>query len=171
MSTSEKAGSTWAPLRVGIFRALWLASLVSNIGAWMQTVGAQWLLVQQPHAPLLIALVQTADALPDVLFAYVGGVLADTFDRRLLLIVVQGCLFITGLALTLLTIAGQMPPALLLTLTFVLGAGSAFSVPAYQALLPDLIPRPQLPSASALGSISINLAAAVGPVLAGVLIA
>ncbi|HEV2461665.1 MAG TPA: MFS transporter [Ktedonobacterales bacterium] len=171
MSTSEKAGSTWAPLRVGIFRALWLASLVSNIGAWMQPVGAQWLLVQQPHAPLLIALVQTADALPDVLFAYVGGVLADTFDRRLLLIVVQGCLFITGLALTLLTIAGQMPPALLLTLTFVLGAGSAFSVPAYQALLPDLIPRPQLPSASALGSISINLAAAVGPVLAGVLIA
>ena len=142
MSTSEKAGSTWAPLRVGIFRALWLASLVSNIGAWMQTVGAQWLLVQQPHAPLLVALVQTADALPDVLFAYVGGVLADTFDRRLLLIVVQGCLFITGLALTLLTIAGQMPPALLLTLTFVLGAGSAFSVPAYQALLPDLIPRP-----------------------------
>jgi MFS family permease len=166
-----RADSIWAPLRVGIFRALWLAVLVSNIGSWMQTVGAQWLLVHQPHASLLVALVQTADTLPDVLFAYVGGVLADTFDRRRLLMVVQGCLVITGLALTILTIAGQMPPALLLTLTFVLGAGSAFSVPAYQALIPDLIPRPELSSASALGSININLARAVGPAIAGVLIA
>jgi MFS family permease len=171
MSTAGRADSTWAPLHVGIFRALWLADLVSNIGTWMQTVGAQWLLVQQPHASLLVALVQTADMLPDVLLAYVGGVLADTFDRRWLLMVVQGCLFITGLALTLLTIAGQMPPALLLTLTFVLGAGSAFSVPAYQALLPDLVLRPELPSASALGSININLGRAVGPAIAGILIA
>src|SRR5256884_9527937 len=108
--------------------------------------------------------------LPDVVFAYVGGVLADTFDRRWLLIVVQGCLVITGLVLTILTIAGQMPPALLLTLTFVLGAGSAFSVPAYQALIPDLVPRSQLPSASALGSININRARAGGPAIAGGLI-
>ena len=171
MSTSEKAGSARAPLRVGIFRALWMAALVSNIGTWMQTVGAQWLLVHQPHASLLVALVQTADTLPDVLFAYVGGVLADTFDRRWLLIVVQGCLFLTGLALTLLTLAGQMPPALLLTLTFVLGAGSAFTVPAYQALIPDLIPRSELSSASAPSSININLARAIGPAIAGVLIA
>ena len=69
-----------------------------------------------------------------MLLAYIGGVLADTFDRRWLLIVVQGCLVFTGLVLTILTIAGQMPPALLLTLTFLLGAGSAFSTPAYQAL-------------------------------------
>ncbi len=170
MSTSDQAESTWAPLRIGIFRALWLAVLVSNIGSWMQTVGAQWLLVSQPHASLLVALVQTADMLPDVLLAYVGGVLADTLDRRLLLMVVQGCLVITGLALTILTIAGQMPPALLLTLTFLLGAGSAFTVPAYQAMIPDLVPRSQLPSASALGSINVNLARAVGPAIAGVLI-
>lgn len=170
MSTSDKADSIWAPLRVGIFRALWLAVLVSNIGSWMQTVGAQWLLVPQPHASILVALVQTADMLPDVLLAYVGGVLADTIDRRLLLIVVQGCLVITGLVLTLLTIVGQMPPALLLTLTFLLGAGSAFSTPAYQALIPDLVPRNEIPAASALGSININLARAVGPAIAGVLI-
>ncbi len=170
MATTTKAVSTWAPLRIGIFRALWLAVLVSNIGSWMQTVGAQWLLVNQPHASILVALVQTADMLPDVLLAYAGGVLADTFDRRWLLIVVQGCLVITGLVLTILTIVGQMPPALLLTLTFLLGAGSAFSVPAYQAIIPDLVPRPQLSSASALGSININLARAVGPAIAGVLI-
>ncbi|MFL5660303.1 MAG: MFS transporter, partial [Ktedonobacteraceae bacterium] len=144
---------------------------MSNIGAWMQTVGAQWLLVNQPHASILVALVQTADMLPDVLLAYVGGVLADTFDRRLLIIVVQGCMVLAGLVLTILTIAGQMPPALLLTLTFLLGAGSAFTVPAYQALIPDLVPRAELPSASTLGSININLARAVGPAIAGVLIA
>jgi MFS family permease len=170
MSTSVKAGSAWAPLRVGIFRMLWLAALVSNIGTWMQTVGAQWLLIHQPHASLLVALVQTAETLPYVLFAYVGGVLADTLDRRLLLLGVQACLFMTGLALTLLTIAGQMPPALLLTLTFVLGAGSAFSSPAYQAIIPDLIPRSELPSASALSAINVNLARAIGPAIAGVLI-
>jgi Transmembrane secretion effector len=170
MTTAGRAVSTWAPLGVGIFRALWMADLVSNIGTWMQTVGAQWLLVHQPHASILVALVQTADMLPDVLFAYVGGVLADTFDRRWLLIIVQGCLVITGLALTLLTIAGQMPPALLLTLTFVLGAGSAFSVPAYQAIIPDLVSRDEIPSASALSSININLGRAVGPAIAGVLI-
>src|SRR5271166_4507365 len=164
--TSIGADSIWAPLRVGIFRALWIAVLVSNIGTWMQTVGAQWLLVDQPHASILVALVLTADMLPNVLLAYVGGVLADMLDRRLLLIVVQGFLVMTGLALTLLTIAGQMPPSLLLTFTFLLGAGSAFSVPAYQAMIPDLVPRSQLTSASALGSISVNLARAIGPAIA-----
>ncbi len=169
--TSDRGESTWAPLRIGIFRALWLAVLVSNIGTWMQTVGAQWLLVGQPHASILVALVQTADTLPDLMFALIGGVLADTFDRRWLLIIVQGFLAITGAALTILTFAHQMPPALLLTFTFLLGAGSAFSGPAYQALIPDLVPRAQVPSASALGSISINLARAIGPAIAGVLVA
>ena len=87
----------------------------------MQTVGAQWLLVDQPHASILVALVQTADMLPDVIFGVVGGVLADMFDRRRLLIAVQAFMAVTGLALTVLTFAGQMPPALLLTFTFVLG--------------------------------------------------
>jgi MFS family permease len=84
---------------------------------------------------------------------------------------VQGSLAIAGMALTILTFANQMPPALLLTFTFLLGAGSAFSGPAYQSLIPDLVPRSQLPAASALGSISINLARAVGPAIAGLLIA
>ena len=86
----EARGSTWSPLRIGVFRALWLAVLVSNVGLWMQTVGAQWLLVQQPNAAILVALVQTADMLPDVMFGIVGGVLADTLDRRRLLMAVQG---------------------------------------------------------------------------------
>jgi MFS family permease len=163
--------SAWAPLRIGVFRALYLAVLASNIGTWMQTVGAQWLLVDLPNAALLVALVQVMDTLPDVLFSVVGGVLADTFDRRRLLIVVQACLVVVGAVLTVLTLANEMPPALLLTFTFLLGAGSAFSVPAYQAVVPDLVPRSQLSAASALSSVSINLGRAVGPAIAGILIA
>jgi MFS family permease len=171
MSASSPATSTFAPLRNGLFRALWLAVLVSNVATWMQTVGAQWLLVSLPHASILVALVQTADYLPDMLFGLVGGVLADTFDRRRLLMAVQGFLVVAGAALAALTFAGQMPPALLLTFTFLIGCGSVLTLPAYQSLVPDLVPRAQLHSAAALSSISVNLARAAGPAIAGVVIA
>jgi MFS family permease len=163
--------SLWAPLRSGVFRALWLGVLVSNIGLWMQTVGAQWLLIQQPNAAVLVALVQTADTLPDALFGIVGGVLADILDRRRLLIAVQAFMVVTGTLLTVLTIVGQMPPALLLIFTFLLGSGSVLTLPAYQSLIPDLVPRAQLLAASTLSSVSINVARAVGPAIAGLLIA
>jgi MFS family permease len=170
-SSAGSAGSTWAPLRIGLFRALWIAALVSNVGTWMQTVGAQWLLVHQAHAAILVPLVQTADMLPYVLFGLVGGVLADTFDRRRLLIAVQCGMVAVGAVLTVLTVSHQMPPALLLMFTFVLGSGSVLAVPAYQSLVPDLVPRAQVRAASTLSSISVNLARAVGPAIAGVLIA
>ena len=137
----------------------------------MQTVGAQWLLVNQANAAILVPLVQVMDTAPDVLLSVIGGVLADTFDRRRLLVVVQGFLVIVGAILTALTLANNMPPALLLTLTFLLGAGSAFAIPAYQAIIPDVVPRSELTAASALGSISINLGRAIGSATAGVLIA
>jgi MFS family permease len=171
VSVSSSTVSTWAPLRIGVFRAIWLAVLVSNVATWMQTVGAQWLLVSQPHASILVALVQTADYLPDMLFGLIGGVLADTFDRRLLLMAVQGFLVVVGAVLAALTFAGQMPPALLLTFTFLIGSASVVTMPAYQALVPDLVPRVQLHSAAALASISVNLARAAGPAIAGVVIA
>jgi len=79
--TNGASTTAWAPLRIGIFRALWIAALVSNIGDWMQTVGAQWLLVHQPHASVLVALVQTADLLPVLLVGLPAGVLADIVDR------------------------------------------------------------------------------------------
>src|SRR3981081_1634426 len=149
---------------------MWIAVLVANIGTWMQTVGAQWLLVHLPHAPVLVALVQVADFLPDVALAFGAGVLADTLDRRKLLISAQAFLAATGILLTLLTLAGQMPPALLLFFTFVLGTSSVISNPAYQSLIPELVPRNQIRSASALSSLSINIARVVGPGIAGLLI-
>jgi MFS family permease len=163
--------STWSPLRTGIFRALWLGVLGSQIGTWMQTVGAQWLLVDQPNAATLVSLVQTASMLPVLLLAVPAGVLADSFDRRRMLIAVQWFQAAVGVALTVLTLAGQMTPALLLTLTFALGCGMAMAVPTYQAVIPELVSREQLPSASALGAISMNVARAVGPAVAGVLVA
>ena len=165
------APSTWAPLRIGVFRTLWIAALVSNVGEWMQTVGAQWLLVHDSHAAILVSLVQTADALPAVLFAMVGGVLADIFNRVKLLLAVLAGLTAAGGTLTALTAAHLMPPALLLLFTFVLGTGGILAEPAYQSLVPDMVPRPQVPAASALGSISINLARVIGPAIGGLLIA
>jgi MFS family permease len=169
--TVEQPASAWAPLRVAAYRNLWLALLAVNVGTWMQTVGAQWLLVHEANAATLVAMVQTASLLPVLLLALPAGALADTFDRRRLLIAVQCFLLAVGLALTVLTATGRMPPALLLTLTFALGVGQALTLPAWAATIPELVPRSQLHSASALGSVSVNLARAVGPAVAGVLIA
>jgi len=124
--------SPWSPLRFPVFRWIWLATLVSNIGTWMQTVGAQWLLVGRPHASTLVALVQTATALPVVLLALPAGVLADVFDRRRLLIASQVFQTLVAGAMALLS-AGHLPPAGHLLLTFALGCGAAFSLPAQQA--------------------------------------
>lgn len=171
ISDLRSTAKAWAPLRLSVFRWLWLAVLAANIGIWMQTVGAQWLLVSRPGASTLVSLVQTAAALPIVLLAFPAGVLADSFDRRKLLISVQCFAVAVGVALTWLTVAGAMPPALLLTFTAMFGVCAALTVPAYQSLIPELVPREELPSAAALGSISINLARAVGPAVAGLLIA
>ena len=171
MSRPDTTTSTWTPLRAKAFRWLWVASLVSNVGTWMQTVGAQWLLVHAANAAILVSLVQTADMLPDVLFAIIGGVLADILDRRRLIISVQAGLAVTGALLATLTITGHMSPALLLMFTFIIGSGSVFITPAYQSLVPELVAREDVPSAVQLNSININIARAVGPGIAGILIA
>jgi MFS family permease len=158
-------------MRFAVFRALWIAVLVSNVGGYMQTVGAQWLLVNQAHAAILVALVTTADMIPDALFGLVGGVLADILDRRRLLIAVQLFMAAVAVALAVLTFAGAIRPALLLIFTFVLGFSSVLSNPAYQSLAPDLAPAHEQRAAAELGSISLNLARVVGPALAGLLIA
>src|ERR671938_361071 len=109
--TSAADSSPWAPLRRPTFRWLWLGVLISTIGTWMQTVGAQWLVVDEPSAAVLVSLVQAANTLPVMLLAFPGGVLADAFDRRWLLLTVQGYFFAVGVLLAVLTAAGQMPPA------------------------------------------------------------
>jgi MFS family permease len=163
--------SGWAPLRQQAFRWLWLGVLISWIGTWMQTVGAQWLVVDAPNAPLLVSLVQAANTLPVMLLALPGGVLADSFDRRWLLVTVQSYFFAVGVLLAVLTAVGQMPPALLLAFTFALGAGVAVQQPGWGATIPDLVPRTQLRAASRLDLVSVNVSRAIGPALAGLVIA
>lgn len=165
------SSSAWDPLRVSAFRALWLAQLASMTATWMQTVGAQWLLIDEPNASTLVALVQTMSMLPVLLLALPAGVVADSFDRRRWLVVVQACTFVVAAGMTAVAALGEMSPALLLGFTFLLGCGAALTVPAWLAIIPDLVPRDHLSAAAALGSISINVARAVGPAAAGVLVA
>jgi MFS family permease len=163
--------SAWAPLRIKVFRALWLAQLGSLIGTWMQTVGAQWLLVEEPGAETLVAMVQVAAMLPALVLALPAGALADIFDRRRLLIGVQLFQACTAATLTALTVAGRMTPALLLTFTFLLGCGITLTLPASQAFISEIVPPEQIRQAAALGGVAVNGARAIGPALAGLTIA
>lgn len=173
MTTATRAmgaTSTWAPLASPIYRALWIAQFVSNLGTWMQTVGAQWMLVGDPRAAVLVPLVQTATTLPVMLLALPSGVLADLVDRRRLLIAAQGAMAAGVASLAMLTGAGLATPTVLLTLLFLIGCGQALTAPAWQAIQPDLVPREQIPAAAALGSMSMNGARAIGPAIAGALV-
>ena len=163
--------SPWAPLGQRAFRWLWLGMFIGYIGVWMQTVGAQWLLVDAPNAATLVSLVQAAMTMPVMLLALPGGVLADSFDRRWLLFTVQVYFFVVAILLAVLTAAGLMPPALLLALTFALAIGAAVQLPTWQAMIPELVPRTQLRAASRLDMVAVNVGRSVGPALAGLVIA
>lgn len=163
--------SPWAPLRQRMFGWLWLGVLISSMGTWMQTVGAQWLLVETPNATALVALVQAANTVPVMLLAFPAGVLADAFDRRWLLFSVQVYFLVVGLALVGLAAVDRLPATLLLAFTFALGIGGAVQLPAWQASTPELVPREQLRSATRLEMVGVNLARSAGPALAGLVIA
>nr|WP_256993512.1 MFS transporter [Rhodococcus sp. 06-418-5] len=163
--------SAWAPPRNTMYRSLFIAQLVSNIGGWMQTVGAQWFLVEREASTTVIAAVQTASLLPTLMLALLAGALANALDRRVLLIVVGFASMLTAGILTALAWTDTLSPWGLLACTFVLGYWSSLSAPAWQAIQPELVPREQIPAASALGGVTVNGARAIGPALAGVLVA
>jgi len=173
MTQSTQTGpvSPWAPFRHRAFFWLWLGVVVSSVGSWAQTVGAQWLFVHDPNAATIVTLVQTASTLPMMLLALPAGVLADAFDRRWLMFGVQSYFIAVAVLLAVLTAAGMMPPALLLTFTFAIGAGQAMLSPTWQALITELVPRNELAAATRLDMVSVNVARAAGPALAGVVIA
>lgn len=164
------SGGAWAPFAHPAFRNLWLAQLGSNIGSWMQSVGAQWFLLEATHSSALVAWVQTASLLPVLLLSLVAGVLADGGDRRRLLIVLSAASTVAASALWVLEAVGALAPWSLLLMTFVLGCIAALSNPAWQAIQPDLVPRAEIPAAASLSGITVNGARAIGPALAGVLV-
>ncbi|MGH7885261.1 MAG: MFS transporter [Thermodesulfobacteriota bacterium] len=170
MTDQPKKASIWSPLRQSLFRALWIAAIASNIGAWMQDVGAAWYMTTLAPTPVMVALVQVASRLPMFLFALPAGALADVVDRRRLLLITQSWMLTAAAILGVLTLAGVTTPWILLTFTFLLGLGAALSGPAWQAIVPELVPQSDMPSAVALNSVGINISRAVGPALGGIII-
>ena len=120
-ASPSQSVSVWSPLRHSVFRALWIASIVSNIGSWMQDVGESWLMTSLTLSPFLVALVETAGSLPVVLAALPAGALADIVDRRRLLIVMQVWMVIVATAMGVMALTGHITTGRLLSLTFLLG--------------------------------------------------
>jgi len=167
----QESASPWSPLRQPVFRALWIASVVSNLGTWMQNVGAAWLMTLLTPSPIVVALVQAATSLPVFLVALPAGALADVVDRRRLLLLTQGWMLLAATALGVVTMFGAMTPMILLSLTFALGLGAAMNGPAWQAVVPELVRPSELQEAVALNGAGFNVARAVGPALGGVVVA
>ncbi len=160
-----------APFRVPVFRALWSATLVSNLGWLVQTVGAAWLMTALVGRADMVALVQAAVQAPILCFSLLAGVAADLFDRRRVLLAAQLCMLAVSLALAALTAGEAIGPWSLLALTFLLGSGAAFQGPAYQSVVREIVPIRVLGAAVVLNGVSFNVARAVGPAVGGAIVA
>lgn len=174
MSSTDKAippdGSAFDPFRRPAFAALWTATVVSNIGTWMQNAAAGWLMAGLTQDAFVVSLVQVATMLPVVLLGLPAGALADIIDRRKLLIAVNVALTVVVATLGILVWLNWVTPRILLIFTFLVGAGSALIAPAWQAIVPSLVPRQDWQAAISLNSIGINISRAIGPALAGLVI-
>ena len=172
-ATSPAKASTngFAPLKIPLFRDRWIASTVSGLGTWMQDTAGTWLMTALTGSPLLIALTQTAASAPVLIFGLFAGATADIFERRRLLIFWQTWQMVAVALLAILALFGVIGPVTLLLLTFLMNIGSAMNNPAWQAIVPELVPRSELPNAVSLAAASNNLARAAGPALGGLLVA
>ncbi len=159
------------PLNYPVFRALWIATIISNIGTWMHDVGAAWLMTSLSPSPLFVALVQAATTLPMFLLALPAGAMADILDRRKMLLAAQILGLASAAILAVVTAQGLTTPWVLLGATFVLGIAAALSAPVFQAIVPELVDQPALPDAVALNSLGVNISRAIGPALGGVIVA
>lgn len=165
------ADSLAAPLRHSVFRRIWLASLLSNLGLMIQAVGAAWAMTQMTSAADKVALVQTALMLPVMLISMPAGAIADMHDRRIVALVSLSISLSGATALTALSWFGLVTPPILLALCFVVGSGMALFGPAWQSSVSEQVPAETLPSAVALNGISYNIARSFGPAIGGVVVA
>lgn len=169
-SSTIADGGALDPLRQRVFAALWIATVVSNIGTWMQNAAAGWLMAGLTRDAFVVSLVQVATMLPVVLLGLPAGALADIVDRRRLLIAINVALTLVVAGLAILIGFNAVTPAVLLIFTFLVGAGSALIAPSWQAIVPSLVPPKDLQAAISLNSVGINISRAVGPALAGLII-
>jgi MFS family permease len=154
-----------------VFRSVWIASTVSNLGGIIQSVGAAWMMTSIARSADMVALVQASVALPIMLLALFAGAIADNLDRRKVMLGAQIVMLVVSIGLSLCAWMGLITPWLLLMFTFLIGCGSAFNAPAWQASVGDMVPRAHLPGAVALNSMGFNIARSVGPAIGGVIVA
>lgn len=163
--------SPLAPFQHATFRALWTATLASNLGGLIQAVGAAWMMTTISSSDDMVALVQAATTLPIMIFSLAAGVLADSFDRRNIMLVAQILMMVISTGLAIFAVAGLLSPWLLLAFTFFIGCGTALHNPSWQASMGDLVPREDLPGAVTLNSMSYNLMRSIGPAVGGLIVA
>ncbi len=165
------SAGTFAPLRHPIFRAVLVASFFSRTGILIQAVGAAWMMTTLSASSGMVTLVQSASVLPMMAFSMLAGAVADSYDRRRVMLLSQAFMFLVSVMLALLAHTGAMSPWLLLGMTFALGSGLAMHTPAWQIAVHDMVPRNDLPAAVALNGLANNFARTVGPALGGVIVA
>jgi MFS family permease len=166
---STDAGSL-APFRYPAFAVLWTATVISNVGTWMQSAGAGWLMTTLDPDPFTVSLVQVATSLPMFIFAIPAGALADIVDRRRLLIAMQCTSVVLVAGFALLVEWNRVTPGVILTFSFLSAATAALIWPAWQSIVQLLVPRRHLRSAVALNSVGLNISRAIGPALSGIII-
>jgi MFS family permease len=171
VNRTDRSGSALAPLRYPIFRNVWIASTLSNLGGLIQSVGAAWLMISIAGSPDMVALVQASLTLPVVLLSLISGAMADSFDRRKVMLGAQVFMFVVSVALMVCAWLAWITPWLLLMFTFAIGCGAAFNAPAWQASVGDMVPRAELPGAVALNSMGFNIARSLGPAVGGAIVA
>lgn len=160
----------WNAFRHRSFTVVWLATVVSNVGTWMYNAASGWLMTSLDTDPLSVSLVQVASSLPMFLLALPAGALADIVDKRRFLILTEIVVTLVAAASAVLVWLGLMKPPVLLLFTFLLGAGAAFTAPAWQSVVPSLVPRQDLAAAVASNGVGVNISRAIGPALGGVII-
>jgi MFS family permease len=165
------APSALSPFRYPVFRGIWIASLLSNFGSLIQSVGASWMMLSIAPSPDMVALVQASTALPIMLLSLVAGAMADNMDRRRIMVVAQIFMLSISVVLAICAWAGWVGPWTLLLFTFAIGCGSAFFAPAWQASVGDMVPRAEVPGAVSLNSMGFNIARSVGPAIGGAIVA
>jgi MFS family permease len=167
---SSDAGSPWAPFRQSAFTVIWTATLIANIGGWMFSAASGWLMTDLDADPLIVSLVQAATTLPLFLFAVPAGALADIFDKRKFLIVFETMATAISAIYAALVGLHLATPGNLLLFTFLISAAGALTSPAWQAIVPQLVAKNDLPAAIAINSVGVNISRALGPALGGIII-
>jgi MFS family permease len=167
----QPAASAFSPFRHRVFAVVWWATVVANIGTWMYNAACGWLMTSLDASPLTVSLVQVAANLPMFLLALPAGALADIVDKRRLLFFAETGTTVICAIFALIVSLDAVTPANLLAFSFLIGAGGALTAPAWQAVVPDLVPREILSPALAANSVGINISRALGPVLGGMVTA